>query len=254
MANNNVDNTVELPVMNSFKAACSELLKKTKQMCAGGKNKAPQWFGDWTKHLETFLTDATVMVESLEKANVNMDSKISVQSTVTDRLVDEVHELRQYGRRTNLLIHGVEEEEYRPNEKVKEDTDAKVTEIFHARLGLENDFDPKDISRSHRLGKRKNGKKRPIIVRFTSYRARKTVFDAKKKLKGSGVSITENLTKERYDLYKKCGDLFGKENCWTLDGRINCLLTELDRNGRRKLLVVTKESDLVEQADLVEQV
>ena len=71
------------------------------------------------------------------------------------------------------------------------------------------------------------------------------MFDKKKDLKNSGISITENLSPERYELYKKCWDIFGKENCWTLDGRINCLLQEQGADGRRKLKIVTKDSDLV---------
>ena len=231
---------IEFPVTDTFKAACNVFMEKTKQIY--GRNKTPAWFGEWSKHLETLLTDTACMVESLEKSNVEMDSKLKVQSTVADRLVDQVNELRQYSRRTNLLIHGVAEEE---NPATKEDTDAKATNIFHNQLELSNDFIKKDISRSHRLGKRQNGRNRPIIVRFTSYRAKKMVFDVKKKLKNTGISITENLSPERYELYKKCMNSFGKENCWTLDGRINCLLAEQDENGRRKLLVVTKDSDLV---------
>ena len=72
------------------------------------------------------------------------------------------------------------------------------------------------------------------------------VFDAKKKLKASGVSITENLSPERYDLYKKCMTKFDKENVWTLDGRIFCLTQDVDEGGRRKRIVVTKETDLVD--------
>ena len=186
------------------------------------------------------------MIGYLARTNEKLESKIAVASTVTDRLVEQVHELRQYSRRPNLLIHGVEEEETR-DRKHKEDTDGKVMKIVQDQLGLRDKVMLNDISRSHRLGKRRNdGKKRPIIVRFTSYRSRKMVFDQKKHLKRSGVSITENLTPERYETYKKCWEKFGKENCWTLDRRINCLLQEQDINRRRKLIVVTKDADLAD--------
>ena len=234
----------ELPTLNSFKEACASFLEQTKQMSTTGRNKTPLWFGEWTTHLEKFLGDTAGIIQSLEERDVKMTSKLAVQSTISDRLVDQVHELRQYSRRTNLLIHGIDEEE-NTDRNFKEDTDGKVVKIAHERLGLRADFVPKDISRSHRLGKRQNGKKRPIIVRFTSYRAKKMMFDKKKDLKNSGISITENLSPERYELYKKCWDIFGKENCWTLDGRINCLLQEQGGDGRRKLKIVTKDSDLV---------
>ena len=91
---------------------------------------------------------------------------------------------------------------------------------------LETDVKKEDISRSHRLGKRNNdrnkGKPRPIIMRFLSYRQRKKVFDAKKKLRGQKILITENLTKKRYLLLQKWFEHYGKKCVWTLDGRIFC--------------------------------
>ena len=48
------------------------------------------------------------------------------------------------------------------------------------------------------------------------------VYDTKKKLRGQGIVITENLTKKRYSLLKKCFESFGKKNVWVLDGRIYC--------------------------------
>ena len=61
---------------------------------------------------------------------------------------------------------------------------------------------------------------RPIIVKFASYRKRNTVFYNKKKLKGSNIMITENLTKKRYDLLKLSLQKLGRNSCWSKDGRI----------------------------------
>ena len=62
-----------------------------------------------------------------------------------------------------------------------------------------------DIERAHRLGKQlsensfseRDKKSRSIIIKFASYRKRREVFRHKKKLKGSGLVIAENLTKKR---------------------------------------------------------
>ena len=141
----------------------------------------------------------------------------------------ELEDLRQYSRRTNILIHGVEEE-------AQESTDNKVMSIINNQLQLPE--------RTHRLRRKVKEKKRPIIARFVSYRKRKTVFDAKKKFKGTRTVITENLTKDRYALYKQCIEEFSRENVWTLDGRIYCLTGKTDRNGRQERLIVTREEDL----------
>ena len=75
------------------------------------------------------------------------------------------------------------------------------------------------IDRSHRIGpKKKEQKPRPIIVKFCSYRDRSKVFYNKKMLKGSGVTITESLTKTRMDLLNEV--MVGHGNSWTIDGNI----------------------------------
>ena len=68
-------------------------------------------------------------------------------------------------------------------------------------------------------------------------------FDAKKKIKGTRTVITENLMKDRYVLYKKCMEKFGREKVWTLDGRIYCL-TGKDINGREERIVISRQEDL----------
>ena len=89
---------------------------------------------------------------------------------------------------------------------------------------LDAGLSQRDVGRTHRVGStRKGGKKpRPIIVRFLSYRQRKSVFDVKRKLKGLKIVITESLTKTRYALLQRCINTFGKNDVWTYDGRIYC--------------------------------
>ena len=94
---------------------------------------------------------------------------VSLNVKIRDLEVD-LEDQRQYSRRTNILVHGLEEE-------ARENTDTKVLEILQNKLGLTN-MTLKDISRSHRLGKKQDQKKRPIIVRFSSYREKKVAFDA----------------------------------------------------------------------------
>ena len=133
--------------------------------------------------------------------------------------------MQQYSRRTNVLIHGIEEE-------VKEDTDKKAHDLFTEQLGLQ--LVEKDIARSHRLGKKTEGRNRPIIVRLLSYRQKKAVYDKKTKLKGTKVVITENLTKERYNFYKQCKEKFGPKNVSTLDGRVYRYTDNILPNGKQE--------------------
>ena len=61
------------------------------------------------------------------------------------------------------------------------------------------------------------------------------MFRSKKKLKASGVSISESLTIKRYDLYMVAQKHPLIKSTWTLDGRIICLLT-----NNKKIVVQTK--------------
>ena len=129
-----------------------------------------------------------------------------------------------------ILIHGIEEKQGFEN------TDEAAIEVFNkAKVTVEK----KSINRSHRIGKRNNDKKRPIIVSFCSYQDKKAVFDAKKNLKGSKIVITESLTKSRYTLLQQCWETYGKNRCWTYDGRI---WVEVDGDK----FVISNEEDLAE--------
>ena len=68
----------------------------------------------------------------------------------------------------------------------------------------------------------------------------KLIFDAKKNLKGSKIVVTESLTKSRYTLLQRCWETYGKNNCWSYDGRI-WVATDDEK------FVVDNEMDLAER-------
>ena len=83
-------------------------------------------------------------------------------------------------------MHGVEEQE-------QENTDNIVLNVIKEHLDIE--LSVKDLDRSHRIGKRNSkSKRRPITIKFISYNDRREIFNNKKQLKGTGVSITKSLT------------------------------------------------------------
>ena len=82
------------------------------------------------------------------------------------------------------------------------------------------DLSVEEIDRSHRVGRLVNDRPRPIIVKFISYRKRSEVFRNKKQLKGTGITVREDLTKRRHNLLKQCIEKHGVTNVWTLDGNV----------------------------------
>ncbi|CAC5418074.1 unnamed protein product [Mytilus coruscus] len=145
-----------------------------------------------------------------------------LQTKVTD-LGKSVEEQEQYSRRTSLRFNNIKIPTNGNGRIIKPiNTDFLVLQICNEQLGL--DINLKDLSRTHPIGKVKNGKK-SVIVRFLSYRTRQLVFSNKKKLKNNEdkLFISENLTKYRYGLMKHLNVLRFTEKIhsfWTHDGKI----------------------------------
>lgn len=135
------------------------------------------------------------------------------QNTLSIRKINfSIDGLEQYSRRNNLRFFGI-------GEHKNEDTDALVLAVISSKLGVNVSVD--DIDRSHRVGRMNaDDKPRAIIVKFVSYRTRALVFNSKKKLKASGISIKEDLTTFRLSLLKKATSVYGMGKVWSADGKI----------------------------------
>ena len=175
----------------------------------------------------------------------SMKGLIEVQKTVTDNLVLENERLRkqnknlhdrledlevqvdngeQHGRNINLMMKGVPEEQRKPNSKVKENTTKKFVETINKHFDANHQLTMADIARTHRLGKfdprRHRDKPRPIIARFVRETKKIDIYKAKKKLKQTGITLVENLTKYRANLYNDACTILGYRKVWTSEGRI----------------------------------
>lgn len=198
-----------------------------------------------TEYLNT-NTHLNVLADKLAEAVMNkIDKKFEelqlkcqhLEATVTqlqlknDNLVEKLDDLEQYSRRACLRVFGV-------NEKPNEDTEQSLSKIFMEKVGLE--IKPEFIDRCHRVGKLnsdmlESSKPRAIIIKFTSYKYRKLLYDNKSKLKGTGMFIHEDLTKRRMDLLRLSIQKFGRTQVWTLDGKIFAC-----KNGK-KFTVLSKQ-------------
>lgn len=126
------------------------------------------------------LTDEN---KRLSAENVQLEIRIS-------KLEQAVDDTEQYSRRNSVRISNLPETD-------SEDTDNLVLKVADV---LSIDLSPRDIDRSHRIGKPGKKTNRDIIVKFTSYRARERLMKNRKNLKGSdldGVFVNEDLTKMR---------------------------------------------------------
>ena len=128
----------------------------------------------------------------------------------------ELEQLKQYTRRNAIRIYN----RTWPPEDKNENTDQMVLRLINETLGITT-ITSKDISRSHRVGKPERGP-RPILVKFTGYRAKELVMKEKSKLP-QGASIYEDLSPYVASLayearqLKRTGRI---SDTWVYDGRI----------------------------------
>ena len=93
-------------------------------------------------------------------------------------------ELEQYSRKSTLKLEGIDE----PHEENPFNTVLKVWEY----LQLNPPMTLEDIDNCHRVGKvADKGPPRSIIVKFTSYRARKRLYDARSALRDHNQRLKE---------------------------------------------------------------
>ena len=101
---------------------------------------------------------------------------------LTNRVID----LQARPMRDNLIFYNLEEK-----------ADENVTEVIHnlieSRLKVENAKTIK-IDRCHRMGKKRQGSKpRAIVVKFNYFPDKQRILANAKKLKGSGIAISEHF-------------------------------------------------------------
>ena len=157
-------------------------------------------------------------------------SEVRHLADVADRRAEEVS---AYVRRNNLRIYGVKEEQGETAQQCEEKALSLITNKLKVMVK------PEDIEAVHRVGAREqrpggasSGARntgRAIIMRFVSRRIRDAVLYARKKLKGSGTVIVEDLTPRAYSLLCSVkSDTSVCQQAWTKYGTVWMKMT----NGR----------------------
>ncbi|CAG4930360.1 unnamed protein product [Colias eurytheme] len=134
----------------------------------------------------------------------------SLQAQV-DLLMKISDEQEMRSRRKFLLLHGVAEDK---NEKP-----SSIVELLSNHLGIP-DLADDVISRCHRIGLLKEDKPRPILIKFCDIHTKNNVWASKAKLKGSGITLSEFLTKRRHEIFMAARKRHGISRCWTRGGQI----------------------------------
>lgn len=153
--------------------------------------------------------------EKVTDTFANYDSKISLLEKDNAALHAKIDSLEQYTRRNSIRIFGVHEES-------NENTLNVVKSIFSDTLKAADTLTW--IDRCHRIRNKNQlatfNRPAAIIVKFSSYHAKQIINNNKKLLKGSGISINDDLTRLRHNLYREAVKKVGRRNAWVFDGNI----------------------------------
>lgn len=224
------------------RASSSGVDEKLEELRRYVEGSLSSFVNDWSRSCACSKPDGVDIHQAVENMHKTlMDAIHDVQEQLNAVKVsteDQLDELETYSRRNCLLLHGLAEE-------AGEDTDCIALTAINEMVLKDSEvkLSMLDIDRSHRLGRPhksvaeavKKGT-RPLIVKFTSYRARHLVFSNKKALKKTGVLLSESLTKRRALWYKVVRDVLGPRSTWTQDGKIHYI-----RDKKKFTIVCSKD-------------
>lgn len=142
-----------------------------------------------------------------------------------------VQNLEQYSRRNSIRIFGIPEQE-------GENADLLIVNLSKNHMNY--DMQQYEIDKSHRIGSKitYKDKCRPILVKFARYKTKEIIFSNKKKLKGTKITIKEDLFKSRFEIYNAAVEKYGFKSVWTSNGRIKVYTTSENKRDDEKKSIV----------------
>lgn len=193
------------PFSISIPPGTDELTKSLIQQLTTAINQMNTNITTEIKTMRDQLTDDVKDAKRLSEANkvaidelkLTMDQiKVSCVGLVEEniKLKKQCNYLDNYGRRNNLVVKGVKED----NGETNDICEALTKSFFKDNLKMSATYvDSLDIVRCHRLGgKRAGGNHRPIIVRFQRFRDRQTVWAERFNLARTTFSLHENFSND----------------------------------------------------------
>ncbi|XP_033727646.1 uncharacterized protein LOC117316976 [Pecten maximus] len=173
-------------------------------------------------------------IYDLEKENENLREHVgNLENACLElqdsqkRMCERFNDLEQHGRKNSIRIFGLKDTS---EKETVEECKEKVVKLVNTKLnvGLRGE----DIDVTHRLGKFVNGKNRNVIVKFTHRTKKHEIMKEKRMLKGSGITIFEDLTKFNQDRLKEAYRLNSVKNSYSIDGKLFVIL----KDGRKRRL------------------
>lgn len=166
-----------------------------------------------TSEMDKMSTMISAMKSALkEKENIIIDLNKNMGALKSENieLQHQINDLENYQRKENLRIVGIPE-------SVSEIPKKVVMNFFQKK---EFNVEEADIHIAHRVGKKNGAKPRAIIVRLFDRNKRDRVIKERRKLKGSGITIMEDVSLLTMKTLMRVQRSDGVDNAWIWNGRI----------------------------------
>ncbi|CAG9815039.1 unnamed protein product [Phaedon cochleariae] len=132
--------------------------------------------------------------EILEELKSVKDENLALREENTklkERLINTERKIRKF----NLVVYGVKEEQ----DEIGDINN--FLNILDTHLDIKANFN--DLRDFHRIGKAKENINRPVLVELLSYKLKTEIYAKVKKLKGTGIFVSEDYSPEDYAIQKK---------------------------------------------------
>ena len=144
--------------------------------------------------------------------NIELERKCQKALEVAHEAKAHAIDIEQNSRQSNIRVFGV------PEEGQNENSRDVILDLFEKKLSV--NLERKAIDAAHRVGRPRDGKVPGIIVKFMRRDDKYRVLKQRKKLKGSGITIVEDMCLDLQRMYNRMKSDARIEDAWTWNGKV----------------------------------
>ncbi len=153
-------------------------------------------------------------VTQISKVREDMNMQARNQEGIVKGIHDRLNHLEQYSRKNNVRIYGL-------HESKDEDVFQTVSTSVFPKLPAEASFKLHDVDNMHRLGGAvASTQPRQIIIKFVTHHAKMNFLRQRKSLKGSGISLSDDLTAQNFKLLRELQTNSDVYQAWSWDSKM----------------------------------
>lgn len=208
----------------------SEILSNQKQMAGDIYNNLSE-IKSLQRNVDSVTQVLSQRLDQIEQKVKTLSSSVGAigdcqgtVATLTKKITDmesKLVDLEDRGRR-NLINHGVAEPEGETSELLCQEV---IEGAFFKTLGVR----VSTTERLHRIGAKRQGRKRPVIIKLYDYQEKRKVMENCLKLKGSQISISEDFSYHTRQIRKKLWK--SKSSIRSEGGRVSLVYNKIRVNN-----------------------